>query len=124
VNGYGNAFVLAYPYWWDHRALGIDAGRIDWANTITKLEDIPKYLQEAQARQGDLTLNLLNDMLFFFSPNDTQAQEWLQANFPQGFWQSVTTYQPGHTFNVYRVPAPGPQGFTQWLEDHGLAPVG
>jgi hypothetical protein len=125
TNGYGNAFILAYPYWWDHTVLGIDAGNIDWANTITKLEDIPQFLQQAQARPTGtgLTLNLLNDMLFFFSPNDTQAQEWLQANFPQGFWQNVTTYQPGHTFNLYRVPALGPAGFIEWLEQHGLTPL-
>jgi hypothetical protein len=123
INGYGNAFILAYPYWWDHRALAIDAGRIDWANTILTLDDIPQFLQEAQARRNDLTLNLLNDMLFFFSPNDTQALEWLQTNFPQGFWQNVTTYQPGHDFNVYRVPAIGPTGFLQLLSRYGLTPI-
>jgi hypothetical protein len=123
TNGYGNAFILAYPYWWDHRALAIDAGRIDWANTILTLEDVPQFLQEAQARRNDLSLNVLNDMLFFFSPDDVQAQEWLQTNFPQGFWQNVTTYQPGHNFNIYRVPAIGPAGFTRFLAQYGLTPA-
>ncbi|MEO8395263.1 MAG: hypothetical protein ABI700_19875, partial [Chloroflexota bacterium] len=120
-NGYGNAFILAYPYWWDHRALAIDAGRIDWANTILKLEDVPAYLQQAFYRKDDLRLNPTKDMLFFYSPDDTQSQVWLQQNFPLGYWQNVTTYQPGHSFNLYRVPAPGVDYFAHFLQRYGLS---
>jgi hypothetical protein len=28
--GFGNAFMIGYPYWWDHRAVGIEAGRTDY----------------------------------------------------------------------------------------------
>ncbi|MFN8447249.1 MAG: glycosyltransferase family 39 protein [Anaerolineae bacterium] len=93
-HGYGNAFILAYPYWWDHRALGIDAGRIDWSNTITSLSDIPKYLAQAMTRQDEYKLDVNSDLLFFYSSDDVVAQEWLQANFPGGYWENVTTYQP------------------------------
>lgn len=119
-NGYGNAFILAYPYWWDHRALGIDAGRIDWTNTITKLEDIPGYLASSSVRRDEYRLDPTNNLLFFFSPDDTQAQEWLQTNFPMGYWETRTTYQPGHSFNLFHVPALGVDGFALFLASHGL----
>ena len=60
-------------------------------------------------------------MLFFYSPDDTQAQAWLQQNFPQGYWQNVTTYQPGHTFNLYRVPALGVDYFAHFLQRYSLS---
>jgi len=120
-DGYGNAFILAYPYWWDHRALAIDAGRIDWANTILKLDDVPGFLQQASERKDDLKLDPTKDILFFYSPDDTQSQAWLQENFPLGYWQNVTTYQPGHSFNLYRVPAPGIDYFAHFLQKYGLS---
>ncbi len=122
-NGYGNAFILAYPYWWDHRALGIDGGKVDWGNTITSLDDIPTFLQAATERSDDMHLDINKDMLFFYSPDDTQAQQWLQDNFPMGTWQTVTTYQPGHSFNLYLAKALGEDGFAQFLEKHGLQPA-
>ena len=120
-NGYGNAFIIAYPYWWDHRALAIDAGRIDWPNSILKLEDVPAYLQQAYYRKDDFKLNPNKDLLFFYSPDDTQSQTWLQENFPLGYWQNVTTYQSGHTFNLYRVPAPGVDYFANFLQRYSLS---
>ncbi|MCC6804960.1 MAG: hypothetical protein IT319_18910 [Anaerolineae bacterium] len=119
-SGYGNAFIIAYPYWWDHRALGIEAGRIDWPNTITKLEDVPAYLAQGSLRADQYHLDATRDLLFFYSPNDTQAQEWLLTNFPTGYWETRTTYQPGHSFNLYFVPAPGEDGFAAFLSGHGL----
>ncbi len=120
-NGYGNAFIIAYPYWWDHRALAIDAGRIDWSNSILKLEDTPAFLQQAYYRKDDLRLNPNKDILFFYSPDDVQSQAWLQQNFPLGYWQNVTTYQTGHTFNLYRVPAPGVDYFANFLQRYSLS---
>ncbi len=120
-NGYGNAFILAYPYWWDHRALAIDSGDINWANTITSLDDVPKFLEQATERPDDgLRLDVTKDLLIFYSPDDTQAQQWLQQNFPTGMWQNIQTYQPGHSFNIYRVPAPGISGFDEFLQKYNL----
>ncbi len=124
-NGYGNVFILAYPYWWDHRALAIDAGKIDWGNTIESLDAVPGYLQQAAVRpDADLQLDVNKDILFFYSPEDALAQEWLQANFPNGSWQNMPTYQPGHSFNIYRVPALGAAGFADFLAANGLQPIG
>ena len=77
---------------------------------------MPGYLQQAAVRPGDdLRLDVNKDLLFFYSPDDALAQEWLQANFPDGTWETMPTYQPGDTFNIYRVPAPGEAGFAQFL---------
>ena len=120
TNGYGNVFIIAYPYWWDHRALGIDAGNIEWGNTITNLQDVPQYLQQAVQRPGGLRLDVTKDMLFFYSPEDSQTQDWLQLNFPEGSWQNVVTYQPTHTFNIFRIPAPGIDAFDAFLQRYAL----
>ncbi len=123
-NGYGNAFILAYPYWWDHRALAIDGGDIDWANTILSLDDVPSFLLQSSQRNDSLRLDMTKDLLFFYSPDDTQAQQWLLTTFPQGYWENVPTYQPGHSFNLYHIPALGVDGFVYFLQQHGLAAQG
>ncbi len=120
ANGYGNAFIIAYPYWWDHRALAIEAGRIDWSNTILTIEGIPLYLHDALLRQNDLRLDPTRDLLFFLSPDDLSAQEFLEENFPDGQLETVVTYQAAHPFNLYRVPAPGESAFNEFLLRHGL----
>lgn len=120
ANGYGNAFIIAYPYWWDHRALAIESGRIDWSNTIPTLDDAPKFLQNASQRFDDLRLDISQDMLFFYSVDDLSARRWLETNFPTGQTETVTTYQPTHPFNLYRVPAPGQEAFSRFLISYGL----
>jgi hypothetical protein len=120
ANGYGNAFIIAYPYWWDHRALAIEAGRIDWSNTILTLDAAPKFLQDAVLRRDDFHLDINQDMLFFYSVDDISAQRWLETNFPEGQSETVTTYQENHPFNLYHVPAPGQETFSRFLIEYGL----
>ena len=120
ANGYGNAFIIAYPYWWDHRALAIEGGNIDWGNTILTLDNAPVFLRDASWRTDDTRLDPTKDLLFFYSPDDLSAQEWLEENFPQGSSETVITYQPAHPFNLYRVPAIGQDAFTAFLRQHEL----
>ncbi|MEP7292127.1 MAG: hypothetical protein ABI835_10100, partial [Chloroflexota bacterium] len=120
ANGFGNAFIIAYPYWWDHRALAIEAGNIDWSNTILTLDGVPVYLRDASRRLDDMQLDVSKDLLFFYAPLDLSTQAWLEANFPTGHTETVITYQPDHPFNLYRVPAIGQDGFSQFLRAHEL----
>jgi hypothetical protein len=113
---YGNAFMIAYPYWWDHRALGIEGGRIDWPNTILSVDGIPEMLRQGRERADDYQLDVSRDLLFFYSTEDAAAQAWLQTYFPNGFWQVMQTYYPDETFNLFRVPALGEDGFNAFLE--------
>lgn len=113
---YGNAFMIAYPYWWDHRALGIEGGRIDWPNTILSVDAVPEALRQGRERADDYQLDVSRDLLFFYSTEDAIAQAWLQTYFPNGFWQVMQTYYPNETFNLFRVPALGEDGFNSFLE--------
>jgi len=113
---YGNAFMIAYPYWWDHRALGIEGGRIDWPNTILSVDAVPEALRQGRERADDYQLDVSRDLLFFYSTEDAIAQAWLQTYFPNGFWQVMQTYYPNETFNLFRVPALGEDGFNNFLE--------
>jgi hypothetical protein len=63
------AFMIAYPHWWDHRAVGIDGGAVDWPNSILKAEDVhssspmPICVKTAINPSG-------KDFLFFYSQDD------------------------------------------------------
>ena len=118
---YGNVFIMAYPYWWDHRALGIEGGRIDFPHTILSVDAAAVYLRDAALRADEYRLDPNGDLLFFYHPGDETAQNWLQAQFPNGFWRIYETYQPGDSFKVYRVTAPGERGFADFLIANDLA---
>lgn len=122
-NGYSNAFIISYPFWWDHRAVGIEAGRIDFPNSIVNLTDIPAFLGNSAVRLDEYKLDPERDLLFFFNPSDQAALEWLEANFPNGVWQNIQTYQPGKSFNVYRVPALGEFDLNEWLVEREQPPL-
>jgi hypothetical protein len=115
-NPYGNTFIIAYPHWWDHRAVGIEAGRINYPNTIRRLEDAPGFVAGALTRPDAYRLDPNRDLLFFYATQDTAAEAWLMQAFPNGNAQLYETYQPGDAFMVYRVPALGEAGFAEFVE--------
>lgn len=119
---YGNAFILSSAYWWDHRAVGIEGGRIDFPNTIVSFENTPTYLRDAYAlRSGEYQFDPNTDMIFFYNANNTAAEEWLKANFPEGFWQLYETSISDKPFKLYRVPALGDAGFAAFLAQHDIS---
>jgi hypothetical protein len=118
--GYGNVFIVGFPYWWDHRALGIEGGAIDWPNGIPSLQELPEYLANGLTRTDRYRLNPDADLLFFFSPGDSETESWLKAFLPLGVEQQVIPYQPEDVFKVYRVPALGAEGFNRVLQMAGV----
>ncbi len=120
--GFGNAFIIAYPNWWDHRAVGLEAGRIDWPNTVTQIDALPLIIQQAAQRPFDspYRLNVNADLLFFVNLADTAALTRLQSWFPSGYAQEVTPYQIEDRFWTFRVPALGEDGFNAFLERAGI----
>lgn len=106
---YGNAYMIAYPYWWDHRALGIEAGRTDWPNGIASLDDVPRFLYLASRRTADdpYHLDAEKDLLFFYSPQDSETDTALHQWFTEGYGQLNASYKPGAEFMTYRVPKLG-----------------
>jgi hypothetical protein len=119
---FGNAFVIAYPHWWDHRALAIEAGVPSWANTLVDtdgdsgpghaLDGLPEVLEAARERTGPFRLNPVRDLLFFYSVDDETSLERLKLWFPDGYAQAIDSAYPkaGGGFMTFRVPAPLPEG--------------
>jgi len=106
----GNAFMIAYPYWWDHRAVGIEAGVTDWPNGIISINDVKSFIQDAAQRNTQYRLDPDKDLLFFYNTADTATGTQLQEWFPNGSKQLIHSYKCGDDFMVYRVPKLGEQG--------------
>ncbi|RMG89544.1 MAG: hypothetical protein D6712_01460 [Chloroflexi bacterium] len=117
---YGNAFMIAFPYWWDHRALGLEAGLTDWPNGIVKREDIPRFLKQALQAPYPYTLDPNRDLLFFYAKGDDETGELLQEWFPSGRAIEIQTYQAGDNFMIYRVPWLGEDGLQAFFEMTGV----
>jgi hypothetical protein len=128
---YGNAFMLAYRYWWDHRAIGLAAGlETTWANgvydyiandTLTRAVDyVPHFIRDALNRTDIFRLIPDRDLLFFYSVDDLETAQQLVAWFPQGNSLRFVTQQWGDDFMIYRVPALGFDGIYQFIADRGL----
>ena len=115
---YGNAFMIAYPYWWDHRAVGIEGGAIDWPNGIISVERVPEFLYHASGRDGPYRFDPTQGLLFFFSPNDDETLDALERWFPDGTLEERQAYQPEDWYRMYRVPPMGEGAFRDWLRDH------
>ena len=103
----GNAFIIAWPHWWDHRAVGIEGGLQEWPNGVVEIEQLPDFLVRATARQGAYRLEPERDLLFFLSPEDEDSVARLQAWFPQGQLQQRHSERARDEFLLYRVPPPG-----------------
>ncbi len=111
----GNAFMIGYPYWWDYRALGIEAGVTDFPNGIFSYKDVPEFIKTTAERSGKYQLDSDKDLLFFYNPADTDSETELQTLFPNGMKQLIHSYKPGDDFIVYRVPKLGEQGLLDFV---------
>ena len=116
TGGYGNAFMIAYPYWWDHRALGIEAGRLDWPNGIVNLKDTPAILAGASRRQDRYRLDPARELMFFYSRRDSAAQAQLRHWFPEGRSRVIASYKPGGDYSIFQVAPLGASGFRARVE--------
>ncbi len=111
----GNAFMIGYPYWWDYRAMGIEAGVTDYPNGIYSRTDVPAFIKTASERADKYRLDPDKDLLFFYHPADTDSEADLQKWFPAGTKQLIHSYKPGDDFMVYRVPKLGEQGLVNFV---------
>jgi hypothetical protein len=116
IGGFGNAFIINRPFWWDHRAVGIEAGSLDFPNGVPDRAQLGAYLVSAAQRRGPYQLNVHQDIVLFYASDDTITHEWLVTVFPNGSWQEMETSRPGTTFRLFRIPAPGDAGFERILD--------
>lgn len=112
---FGNAFLIAYPYWWDDRAVGIDAGQPDWRNGVLSRDDIPSALNIAMGRTDDFKLDPDRDLLFFYNTIDKETTAKLHDWFPEGHEVFHQSYMEDEAYMTYRVPALGKTQLVQFI---------
>ena len=115
---YGNAFIISSPHWWDHRAVGVEAGAIRWDNSIVGVDRLPQYIEEGLRRWDKYRLNPDRDLLFFFAPWNQQALPLLREWFPEGRPLEIQQEPAEKTFFIYRVPAFGEEGLHTFLAEN------
>ena len=106
AQGFGNVYIVSYPHWWDHRALGIEAGEPTWPNTIFPLEELENRLREGASRDDSFQINPTQNLVFFVHPDDAKGEAALREFFPNGILSEVLeTYQAGDDYHLFRAPA-------------------
>ncbi len=115
---YGNAFMIAYPHWWGHRAIGIASGEPWWPNGIVTLNDVPRFMNNAMLQQGTFRLDPDKDLLFFYSPDDEATSFQLNTWFPEGREQEVQSYHPDDSYRLYRVPFLGQAKLAEFVANN------
>ena len=118
VGSSGNSFMIAYPFWWDHRALGLEAGLVDYPNGVVERDDLPGFMYEGFLRGGRYNFNPEADIMFFFSVDDIETLEQLQAWFPSGQAEFRTIERMNRSYGKYLVPAPGSDAFLEFLREN------
>ncbi|MCE7948911.1 MAG: hypothetical protein DYG88_15930 [Chloroflexi bacterium CFX4] len=113
----GNAFMIAFPNWLDHRALAIEAGDPQWGNGVLREDVISRILDFLRFNMGTrFELRPDRQMLFFFNPADETLVEELSAVFPNGTVIHIPAFKPDRDFNLYVTPPLGCEWVQQYLE--------
>jgi hypothetical protein len=116
---YGNAFMIAYLYWWDHRAVGLEAGLYDWPGGIISVDEVPRTIFAGLNRADQYTLDPDKQLLFFVNRADDITLDRLRSWFPASYQQLVESYQPEDSFIVVWVPPLGLDGLDAFLSATG-----
>ncbi|MBN2469881.1 MAG: hypothetical protein JXN59_04075 [Anaerolineae bacterium] len=109
---YGNAFMVAYPYWFDHRAIGIEGGRIDWPNGLVTRDELPTMIRANAGTPYEF--DPARSVLFFYHASDVETEDWLREWFPEGSSLLQTTDLAVKDFYTFVAPPPG----ADWLADY------
>lgn len=120
TGAYGNVFMIAFPYWWDHRALAIEAGVPKWGNGVLREEAVQSILNFLRANIGTpFEMRPDRQMLFFFNPNDQTLVSELAEVFPDGVVIRIAAYNSERDFNLYVTPPLGCAWMQRYLERTG-----
>jgi len=114
----GNAFMINYPNWWDHRAVGVEAGDPRWDNGVLETDVIGQIRKKITLNVGTpYELRPDRQMLFFvnqFALNTSMVE--LQNEFPGGVVTPVQSFDPTRDFYVYTLPSIS----CDWIEENIL----
>jgi hypothetical protein len=107
----GNAFMISFRYWWDHRALAIEAGDLDWRlnNGIVGDNMMPNLLAAIRANIGTAhEIRPDRQLMFFLNQNDKDNLLSLQNWLPSGTTvERVQTDTPLKDFMILLSPPVG-----------------
>ena len=79
---FGNAYVIAYPHWLDHRILGTMAGDIRWPNSVESVEALLTAIASSQGTP--YAYDPARPLFVMIHPADTETLETLTRLFPGG----------------------------------------
>jgi hypothetical protein len=104
----GNAFMIAWDFWWDYRAIGIEAGLIGWPNGILRDDLLARITDYLRFNLGTAyELRPLRQMLFFTHYDDVESIAALREAFPGGEVIPYQSFKPERDFQVYVAPPVG-----------------
>jgi hypothetical protein len=108
---YGNAFVVAYPHWLDHRILGTMAGDIHWPNGLASREDLLPMIRRNAGTPYQY--DPAKPLYVMYNVEDTETAAYLDSLFPGGehtlYEYHYGALEPGYTsqglFYIFTVQA-------------------
>jgi hypothetical protein len=110
----GNAFMIAWPYWWDHRAVAIESGDPLWNNGVLNDSVIQRITEKMLGNIGTpYEIQPDRQLMFFLNPQDSASLKTLQETFSGGSVIPVEAFSPEKNFELYVAPPPG----CAWVED-------
>jgi hypothetical protein len=115
----GNAFMVAFPYWWDHRALAINAQDMTWDNGVLQdnlqtrlIEMIRRNTPNAQAKYRFRTDK---QVLFFVNPADKASMDALTAFIPGIQFTRVASFNTAKDFMIGIAPPVGCEWWGKYM---------
>lgn len=100
---WGNAFMIAYPHWLDHRILGTVAGDIKWNNGLVSKEALFSFIGQNNGTR--YAYNPEQPLFIMYNQNDTETAEWLRQLFPDGQESTaIVAENETYNFNIFLVP--------------------
>ncbi len=93
---YGNAFMVAWPYWLDHRILGTMAGDIRWPNGLVTRDELLPMIERNKGTPYEY--DPTRPLFVMYNAADTETAAYLTALFPGGetqFYQYSYEASPG-----------------------------
>jgi len=98
---FGNAFMVGYPHWLDHRIVGQMAGDLNWANNLNTVEDV--YAKILGNQGTPYEYDPQKPMLFMVNLLDTATLTFLEQNFPGGQIREVYADR-NNNYYLYEAP--------------------
>lgn len=114
---YANAFVIGWGFF---RLVAIESGASDpeVAHRNMRLYEVPGYIRSSMTKSEPFRFMADRDLLLFFDPENEETSTKLADWFPNGSELQVTAYD-GKAYNLYRVPALGEAGISEFLNANG-----